>query len=148
MKRYLRPILGVLLGVFALSLFSREDYPLFPLLVAGFAALALLRREALDLFLLILGLLCALGKLLVDRAKKVDEMRHCKCCGALAVYMVTTCATNVRASTPAPDVKTFFVCREHHPNPKIGVRASELEEHMRTIHPDITFDRIYPHNPY
>jgi hypothetical protein len=111
------------------------------------AACALLYREILIGVALSVPIVRKLGFLLYKRAEKVEQQKHCACCGAIPIYMVTTCAS-ATCEGPVPSTLTLLVCREHHPNPKIGQKAHELHTRIAQIHPEITIERIYSHNPY
>ena len=146
MRRHARLICGSILLFFALLFFvGGDELPLTLLFVA--TALILLYREILIGATLIIPVVRRLGTLLHKRAQKIEQQKHCACCGAIPVYMVTTC-TNTTYTGIAPQALTFLICQEHHPNPKIGTKAHELHALIDKIHPEITIERIYPHNPY
>ena len=146
MRRHARLICGSILLFFALLFFiGGDELPLTLLFVA--TALILLYREILIGIVLIVPVMRKLGTLLYKRAQKIEQQKHCACCGAIPVYMVTTCASATCTNTP-PEVLTLLVCQAHHPNQKIGIKAHELHSCIEQIHPDITVERIYLHNPY
>lgn len=146
MSRHARLVCGGILLFFALLLFIVDDE--LPLALLSLAtACTLLYREVLVGIALIVPVGRTLGTLLKKRAHKIEQQKHCVCCGAIPVYMLTTCAS-VTCEGVAPEVLTLLVCRAHHPNPKIGTKANELHACIEKIHPDITIERIYLHNPY
>jgi hypothetical protein len=149
MNRPVRIVLGILCVFFAASAYARAEDDLSTTLLFGLLALFLLFREMLGALPSAWNLLRSLGSALWTQAKKTEKMRHCKCCGGLAVYLVTTCVPRPNAPGPIPDRRNVFVCREHHPNPDIGTRAEELHTYIRgNIHPAATDECVFPHNPY
>jgi hypothetical protein len=147
MRQHARRIIGFVLLFFASALYVIYEDIGLPAVVLGVGALLVLYREVIIAALFVWFVLRGAGRLLLQRAKKVEKMRHCSCCGALPVYLVTTCAS-VKIEGPVPEVQLFLACREHHPNPEIGEKANELHALIRKVHPGITIERIYPYNPY
>lgn len=149
MKRYARLGFGILCVFLAASNYAREEGDLSVPIFLGLIALFLLYKEILGALPSLWNLIFSAGRGLKEQVKKTEEMRYCKCCGGLAVYLVTTCVPNPKASGTIPDRRSIFVCREHHPNPDIGAKAEDLHAYIRgNVHPAATDECVFPHNPY
>lgn len=145
MKHYGRLTLGLFFAFLAGSAYAREGENYARPLFFGVITALLLYKELFASLSLLWGFVRSAGKRLWGQVKEVEEMRYCKCCGKLAVYLVTTCVPNPNTSGPIPERRAIFVCREHHPNPNIGLHAEDLHAYIRgKVHPAATNEYVFP----
>ncbi|OGZ07569.1 MAG: hypothetical protein A3C93_00275 [Candidatus Lloydbacteria bacterium RIFCSPHIGHO2_02_FULL_54_17] len=149
MKRLLRLAVGVFFVFLATSGFFREEGEYLAPAFFGVVALYLLWGELCAAVPFLERFFRSVGRGLWGQVKATEERRYCKCCGGLAVYLVTTCVPKPDMRGTVPERRNIFVCREHHPNPDIGIHAEDLHAYIRgKVHPAATDECVFPHNPY
>jgi hypothetical protein len=137
MNTWKRIIIGILCYFFALCLLlldldndSRYLGGLFT--IAGTLAL---RREWVKIS-------TVFWRVANRRAAKVAKDRRCELCSGPPCYMLRLVAIDPAIPSPCAGME-LHVCAEHHPNKLIAPRADELDQLIKSIDKNLTYNCVY-----